>query len=144
MSGPPDLKEQFARSPIITTLAIVAFINWLVYFGISDHFGGKALGVRPSVDGFVLKQHGHTTAVTEKVWLFSLIYTSATLLVTPGVLIAMAAYQGALRNVSRVKRWLLLSFICVLGLGWYGGITKSFLVSLQDYRGLKHVMPLEK
>src|SRR5205809_1588579 len=61
----------FRRAPVLTTLALIAFVNWCVFFGVSMHFGGYALGIRPSTDGFVVKSHGHKTAVTEKVWLFS-------------------------------------------------------------------------
>ncbi len=150
MSSEADVNERQRKVPrLFTALVILAVINWFVFFGVSMHLGGDSMGVVPSVDGFVLESHGHKTLVTEKVWISSLIYSSATLALTPLAFFTAAAFQGAFkkekfRNVPPWKRWLVILFACVWTLGWYGGITKSFLRSFRDFEGLKHVMPLEK
>jgi hypothetical protein len=42
--------QRTKASPIIAALGILAFINWFVFFGVSIHLGGDAMGVLPSVD----------------------------------------------------------------------------------------------
>ncbi len=83
----PTLQEQFRASPVLSVLALITFINRFMFFGISAHFGGDALGILPSTDGFVVTNHGHKTVVTESVWLFSLIYPYCTLMLTPAIML---------------------------------------------------------
>jgi hypothetical protein len=80
---------------ILYRLATVTVLNWFLYFGISYCLGGQALDTLPSKDGFVLKSHGpHSTPVSEPAWVFSLIYGSATLLLTPLAFLLIAAIGG--------------------------------------------------
>lgn len=133
----PSHEAQYSRAPVVTTLALIAFVNWLVFFGLSMHFGGDAIGIRPSIDGFVVKSHGNKTSVTEAVWLFSLIYPYCTLMLSPAVALLFAVRQKALRKVETPTKWLVIGFVCLWVFGWYGSITKSFMRSMSDYIHLK-------
>ena len=135
---PASQESQFKRAPIAASLALIALINWFVFFGISAHIGGDALGVRPSADGFVVNSHGNRTVVTEQVWLFSLIYPYCTLMLSPAAMLLIAVRQKALQKVATPKKWLIIGFIGLWALGWYGSITKSFALSLSDYKNFKH------
>src|SRR6266850_6237737 len=82
--------------PIIATLGILAFVNWFMFFGVSMYLHGDALRTLPSRDGFILTSHGNHTPVSESVWLFSLLYSGATLLLTPLMMITVGVcLQGA-------------------------------------------------
>src|SRR5262249_25118256 len=115
----PSHQAQFSRAPVATSLAVIVFINWFVFFGISMHFGGDAIGIRPSTDGFVVKSHGNKTSVTEGVWLFSLIYPYCTLMLSPAAVFFFAVRQRALRNVATPMKWLIIGFLCLWGVGWF-------------------------
>jgi hypothetical protein len=129
---------QFQRAPIATTLVIIAFINWFVFFGISMHFGGDAIGIKPSTDGFVVKSHGRKTVVSERVWLFSLVYPYCTLMLSPAVVLLFVVRQKAHQKVKSPMRWVVIGFVCLWAFGWYGSISESFMRSWSDYRNLKH------
>jgi hypothetical protein len=131
-------EAQFKSAPIATSLALIAFINWFVFVGISMHVGGDAIGVKPSADGFVVKSHGNRTKVTEQVWLFSLIYPYCTLMLSPAVVFLFAVRQKAPQKVATPMKWLVIGFIGLWAFGWYGSITKSFMRSLSDYKSFKH------
>jgi len=137
MSNPVARKPGFSFDAAVRVLAVAAFINWFVFFGVSFHFGGDAMGTLPSRDGFVLKSHGKRTAVTESVWQFSLVYPYCTLMLTPAIFFLFGARQGALSSVKPAKRWFIVIFLSLWALGWYTSITNSFIKSVKDYRSLK-------
>jgi hypothetical protein len=130
-------------SPIIGTLLIIAFVNWFVFFGISMYLGGDALGILPSKDGFVVTSHGRHTAVSESAWVFSLFYSSATLLLSPLIGFLFVALQT--RRRLRTTRWPLKLFaglFCLVWtVGWYWSIGSSFFRSREDWQKLKHKPP---
>jgi len=134
----PSHETQFSRAPIVTSLALIAFINWFVFFGVSMYVGGDAIGIKPSTDGFVVKSHGNRTPVTERVWLFSLVYPYCTLMLSPAIIFLFAARQKVLRKVATPMRWLIIGFVCLWAYMWCGSITKSFMRSLSDYMYVKH------
>ena len=73
-------------------------LNWLLFMGMSVHFGGFAVGMRPSVDGFVLENDGRRTPVSPSVWRLSLIYGGVTLMLSPPIAIVLirTAHQAPL------------------------------------------------
>src|SRR5262249_15947822 len=107
------------------------------FFGVSMHFGGDAIGVRPSTDGFVVKSHGNRTVVTEQVWLFCLLYPYSTLMLTPAAFFLFAVRQRVLRNAAPFSRFLMSGFVCFWGFGWFGSITSAFTRSWSDYQNFK-------
>jgi hypothetical protein len=131
----------YRTSPILATLAAITYINWFIFAGISSHFGGEALDVLPSKDGFIVTSHGHKTPVTESVWLFCLIYPYCTLMLSPAAFFLLGARLKPLGSLVPAGRWLIVAFFCLWSIGWYSGITKSFIRSLQDYRHLKSLNP---
>ncbi len=135
---PSSIQEMFRTSPVLSVLALIAFINWFVFSGISAHFGGEAIGIVPSFEGFVVTSHGSKTGVTESVWLFSLIYPYCTLMLTPAVFFLYGSRFKFLRSAPALVRWLVRAFLCVWVIGWYGFITEAFVRSVNDYQSLRH------
>jgi len=132
------------KSPILGSLLIITFLNWFLFVGISLHLGGDAVGVLPSADGFMVKSHGHHTAVSESAWVFSLYYSTATLLLSPLVVLIFAARQMGGRLLKTGKWPLKLfigAFLLVWVVGWYSSIGSAFLRSLEDWQKLKHPTP---
>ena len=130
----------FKTSPILGTLALLAFVNWFVFFAVSMYLGGDALDTLPSRDGFAVTSHGHHKPVSESVWLFSLFYSSATLLLSPLILFLFAARHAGRKLLQ--KPWpfklLLCGFILIWILGWYSSIGSSLSSSVKDWQMLKH------
>ena len=122
---------------MLSVLALAALVNWFVFFGMSVHFGGDAIGVLPSIDGFVVTSHGRKTGVSESVWLFSLIYPYCTLMLGPAILLLFGARHKILHSAAPQKRWLLIVFLCIWAAIWYGAITKDFVSSINDYKSFK-------
>ncbi|MBV9463793.1 MAG: hypothetical protein JO317_06140 [Verrucomicrobiae bacterium] len=126
-------------------LAAIAFLNWIAFFTISVHFGGDAIGVRPSVDGFVVKSHGHKTPVSEEVWVFSLIYPYVTLMASPAIVIALVSTMGWTTRFREfrlgAKPWLVGFGIAIWAIAWFGSITHSFVRSWRDYESLRSRPP---
>jgi hypothetical protein len=84
-------KEWWAMAPRRFTLLACIIGNLAVCIGVSLLIGGVAMGTTPSSQGYFVADHGHFVRVTERVWLFSLFYPAATLLMTPlaiGLLLA--------------------------------------------------------
>lgn len=130
---------KFKDSPVLGSLMIIVFLNWFVFAGISIYLGGDTHGILPSRDGFMLTNHGNRTAVSEPVWVFSLFYSTATLLLSPLVVLLFVAKLTWRRPVN--MKWTIKLFITVFLLvwfvGWYSRIGKSFLRSLDDWQKLK-------
>jgi hypothetical protein len=126
--------------PILAILFFTVFINWFVFFGLSMHWGGDAIGISPSKEGFVLKDHGRRTPVSESVWVFSLYYDTATLLGSPAIIIPIALWQ--LREKRKTAKWPMQLFVglflVVWITGWFGGIGSDFLRSYADWQKVKN------
>jgi uncharacterized membrane protein YadS len=133
----------FKKSPVLGTLLLLSVLNWFVFFGVSMYLGGDAVGILPSHDGFVVKSHGHHTPVSESAWVFSLIYSSATLLLTPLIWLLFAAREHGKR--WKEAKWpiklFVAGFLLVWILRWYSSIGRSFLHSLEDWQKLKQSTP---
>jgi len=128
----------FRLLPIWARWALaVAFVNWFVFFGVSVYLGGDAIGVYPSRDGFVVQEKGQATEVSEAVWLFSLCYTTLTLLLTPGaimfIVLRYRAYPHA--RMPEWMKWFASILLTVWTAGWFFSITRAFFGSLGDWLG---------
>jgi hypothetical protein len=137
----------FEMTPVLGILAVIAFINWFVFMGVSIYLGGDPIGILPSQDGFILKSHGHHTVVSEPTWVFSLYYSAATLLLSPAIVFLLIAKQfwlhrRELRTQGKLSKWYVNLFVCVFlvawCIGWFGGIGSDFLKSRADWLRLKH------
>lgn len=122
-------------APALKALAAVAFVNWFVFFTVSISIGGAALGTTPSQHGFVVTSHGHETAVTERVWLFSLYYPLATLALTPIVFFLVGLTQ--LHRLKRPFRVFIALFVLVWASGWYYALIRDSSHSIRDYLNMK-------
>jgi hypothetical protein len=123
---------------IAGTLMAIAFINWFLFFGISSYLGGDALNTLPSRDGFVLTSHGNQTLVSEPVWICDLLYSGATLLLTPLVLLIGAIASGSLLRRERAStKWGLLCFIAIWLIGWEWSIGSAVSRSAVDWFRLR-------
>jgi len=136
-------EDFFKKSPVLGTLLLLSVLNWFVFAGISIYLGGDAVGILPSRDGFVVKSHGHHTAVSESAWVFSLFYSAATLLLTPLIWLLFAL--RTLGHRWKKAKWSLKLFIgiflTVWVVGWYSSIGRSFYHSWEDWLKLKHPTP---
>lgn len=129
----------FEGKPVLRALFIIAFVNWFVFFGISMHLGGDAVGVLPSKEGFVLKEHGRRTPVSESAWAFSLYYSTASLLGTPAIIIPVALWQ---LNIEKKKakphvKLLVGFFVSLWAVLWFSSIGSSFCRSYVDWQKLE-------
>src|SRR5580704_1984935 len=135
----PTNKEMWRKHPIACACLMVAFFNWFLFTGICAYLGGDATNTRPSVNGFILKSHGHHTPVSESVWLFSLIDSGLTLLLTPLVFL-IAFIRVAPSELWRGKPWFFwigAGFLVVLWLiAWETSIGGSLLESIRDWSKL--------
>jgi hypothetical protein len=126
--------------PIHGALLVASWFNWFLFFAFSMYWGGDAIGVLPSRDGFILKSHGHHTIVSETVWVISLFYGAATLLGTPSIWISFFA-RGFLKYRPKSKWYAKLGiglFITIWCLGWFGGVGGDFVKSYMDWKNLKN------
>lgn len=128
-------------SPVLGALLLISSLNWFVFFGTSIYLGGDALGTLPSRNGYVVTSHGHQTAVSERVWQFSLFYSGATLLVTPAIWLTFAVRQFAsqLQQTRRWKALLICGFVLVWVIGWYSSIGSSMSRSINDWKEYKRL-----
>jgi hypothetical protein len=126
-------------SPVLGTLLAISMLNWLVFFGVSIHQGGVALGTLPTRDGFIVTSHGRHTVVSESTWKFSLYYSGATLLLTPSIWILFATLQFRRRvnKSNRIMALLIGGFVLFWAVGWYSGIGHSLLRSIDDFNTYK-------
>ena len=138
-SNSRESESAFKKSPIIGTLALLSFINWFVFAGISIYLGGDAMGTIPSKDGFILASHGHHTTVSESVWVFSLFYSGSTLLLTPLIWLSFAARTmgGKFKTARKPMKIFLSVFLLVWCVGWFSSIGRSMYHSIQDWQQLK-------
>jgi hypothetical protein len=142
-AGSPDDVSK-GVNPMFALLLVATIINWFVFFGISMYLGGDAVGILPSQDGFVVKSHGHHTAVSEAAWAFSLVYSTATLLGTPAIWISFGVWEacsGKKKLFTSPKVWVIGLFLLVWATGWYWGIGSSFYNSYNDWQKFKHAPP---
>ena len=146
-----------ARRWLVVLCAIVTavgFVNWFAHFGGVLVLGGDAMGTIPTPGHFAVKSHGHETAVNEGQWLFSLFYTTATMLFTGLVVFPCFGFL-VFRGIQRQKtghirmgitemtpgvfRVFSIFFVCFYLLwvtGWTYAVTRDFLVSLRAYLSL--------
>src|SRR5262245_19323565 len=124
---PRSYAGDYTKAPVVLALAILAFLNWFVFAGISIYIGGDAIGTLPSTDGFIVESHGQRTVVSEAVWLFSLFYSGGTLLLTPAIWPMFAARNGS--EAWKKTRWQMRlavgGFLCIWALGWYSSVGGS-------------------
>jgi hypothetical protein len=130
-------------TPILLSLLLITFVNWFVFAGISMYLGGEAVGILPSTDGFMVTSHGHRTVVSEPVWVFSLFYSTATLLLSPLIVLLFFVLQtrGRPAKVKWPMKLFVGAFLLVWFVGWYSSIGSSFLRSLEDWQKLMHPTP---
>jgi hypothetical protein len=100
------------------------------------YLGGDALKTRPSIDGFVLVSHGRKTPpVSESIWLFSLIYSGLTLMLTPPT--TMLAFSRMISKEESWRgqrtKWFVIVFALVWLVGWEWNIGKSLHASFRDW-----------
>jgi hypothetical protein len=136
------MSDPVRRVPrLLTLLFFVAFFNWFVNAFVHAYLGGDAMRTLPSRDGFVLSSHGRHTPVSESVWLFSLIYTGATLMLSPAIGISFFGWtfhvSGELWKINKWGKWMIAGFILVWTLGWYSSVGSSFYQSINDWSELK-------
>jgi hypothetical protein len=133
----------FKGSPVLGALAAIAFINWFVFFGVSMYLGGDAVGILPSKEGFVLKEHGRRIAVSEPVWVFSLYYSTASLLGTPAIIIPIGLLQlnKQKKNARPLAKILVGVFVSLWVVMWFSSIGSSFYRSYSDWQKLKQHEP---
>lgn len=138
--NPDDEPSRFVERGklIFGILAFIAFFNWFVFFGVMMYLGGDAVGVLPSHDGFIVKSHGNRTAVSEGVWVFSLYYSTFSLLAFPAVMIPFGIYEVIKRGAQLKWKWLIVLFLLVWTVGWFGSIGSAFHNSYIDWQKVKH------
>lgn len=136
---PPELltRETWQRSPILFILVVVVIVNFVAFAATVTWIGGDSLGTKPSVDGFVLKSHGHRTPVSESVWLFSLIHTYLTMAAMPAVMIAFCARNFWRMLMASKFRWFIVGGTLFFAVLWYRAITISAWASFWDWHGLR-------
>ena len=126
----------FQRAPVRTTLAAVAFVNWFLFFAVTISLGGDAIGTTPSTQGFVVKKGARITRVSERVWVFSLVYPLATLCLTPVAWMLLGATQFH-RLKGRGERIAVVMFVLIWCTGWYYAMARDGGRSIQDYCSMK-------
>lgn len=112
-------------------------LNWLLFMGMSVHFGGFAVGMRPSVDGFVLENDGRRTPVSPSVWRLSLIYGGVTLMLSPPI--AIVLIRTRIKHLwagDPVLKWAVVCMFLIFLSGWEWGAVGGFVASLRDWSKL--------
>ena len=134
------MNELATRYPVLGALIAVSLVNWLVYSGVIAHMGGDALGTLPSRSGFVVGSKEAFRPVSESAWVFSLIYSAATLLLTPPIWIAagLLAFRGHLSGARLWARRVAGGLLLVCCVGWYWNVGSAALRSVQDWQKLNH------
>jgi len=123
----------------------IAWINWFLFFAIGGCLGGDALNTLPSRDGFALNSHGHLTPVSETVWVGSLFYGGATILLTPFVVLlgvitgGLLRFRGERSNVNSAPFWVFAIFV----IGWEWSNGTSAYRSATDWLHLRHARVAE-
>jgi hypothetical protein len=136
-SNPPRYDLNWRKHPIAGGCMALVVLNWLLFMGMSLHFGGFADGMRPSVDGFVLEDHGRRTPVSPSVWLFSLIYGGVTLTLTPPI--AIVLIRTLIKELwagDPVLEWAVVCIFLIWLIGWESGVGGGFVESIRDWSKL--------
>lgn len=136
------LSELWAKAPRRFTLLACLVGNLAFCVGVSLFIGGMSMGTTPSVQGYVVTDHGHYAQVTHRVWLFMLFYPSATLLSTTlGIVLVIASLiRGAFGEQKLIAR---LALIVCLPVGlWTYAIIRDTCFSALDGWGLHRVWPV--
>jgi hypothetical protein len=133
----PPFNQIWRRHPVAGRCMAVVVLNWMLFFAITLYCGGFALGTRPSVDGFVLVNHGHRSPrVSESVWLFCLAYGGLTMLLSPLVMIVLFRVMRQERFAGDHLKWIILC--AVLGLMvWEWCVVSSLAESIRDWSKLR-------
>jgi hypothetical protein len=135
------LREWWAKAPVRFTLLGCIFLNWFVCGFISLRIGGFAIGITPSTQGFVVKDHGHFTTVSKPIWLFSLFYPAATLLFThlATLFLGLSLIRGLFRRRSPYLPFMLFTspFFVPLAYSIIGDCCRSLL----DYWHMNTLWP---
>jgi hypothetical protein len=136
-SAPPRYDEIWRMHPIAGGCMAFVVLNWLLFAGMSIHFGGFAVGMRPSVDGFVLVDHGRRTPVSPSVWLLNLIYGGATLTLTPLIgIVLIRTFAKELWAGDRTLIWAVVCIFLIWLIGWEWGVVGGFVASIRDWSKL--------
>jgi len=148
MTGPATPPESstgisFNGKPILGTLVLIAVVNWFVCFGISLYWGGDATSVLPSQEGFGLKSHGNRRAVSESTWVFSLFYSTATLLGTPAIILPIVLWHlnKQKQNAKPQVKLLVGLFVSLWVILWCAGLGSDFYRSWSDWQKMKQHKP---
>jgi hypothetical protein len=132
------LGEWWAKAPVRFTLLICIICNWFVWGIISLCIGGDAIGTMPSAQGYLLRSNGKFRAVSKGIWVFSLSYSTATLLITPlaFVLVCTALIRGMFGG--RAPYW---KAALVFSIFWYG--PWAYAIIYHSFRSLFDVWHLD-
>jgi hypothetical protein len=128
--------QWFWLAPIRLTLTAGVVLNWFVFFYVSASIGGDAIGTTPSTQGFVVTEHGLRTHVTAPIWLFSLFYSLATLLLSPLLFVLLIASFAPRRTRRSPYALMILLFMPWYGL-WSYALLRDGSHSLLDYLHLQ-------
>jgi hypothetical protein len=122
----------------------VAFLNWFACGLVSGMIGGDALGTNPSTGNFFVTSHGHLTSVSERLWLFSLIYTWLSLLLPVCAAWAMLFYlesiepkgksEDSIFRTAGLKLGIVL--FSVVSVFWLFAVNRQALYALRAYVAL--------
>jgi hypothetical protein len=139
MSSYSSIDDFLKASPKFGLLGLLAFLNWFLCAGINMYFGGDALDTLPSRDGFALISHGHYTAVSESVWLFSLIYSGASLLLTPIIVLSVVGWMSRdkLKKAKSPLKWIISGFIFAWLVLWESHMGGSIYRSINNWSHCK-------
>jgi hypothetical protein len=149
-----SLADLLKASSILGALFKFACVNVFLFAAISLYLGGLAFNTLPSQDGFVLlipqsdgplvNVPGWRIPVSESVWLFSLIYGHATLLLTPPITFFYSSIylSGRTSSDQLIKprgamKWLICGLILAWCVAWYGIIGTSLYRSVSDWSQLQ-------
>jgi hypothetical protein len=124
---------------VLGLLGMVAFLNLLLFLCLNIFLGGDSLGILPSKDGFIVNNHGHHTAVSQSVWVFSLFHSAATLLLTPIIFLTVASrlYEFQIKKEPLRTKCLLGAFVVLFLLTLESSILRSACQSWDDWSHLK-------
>ena len=129
-SIPKDSRTlDYRATPALTTLAVLAAVNWFVFAGVSMSIGGHSVGTLPSKDGFVVTSHGNDTKVSEQVWIFALFYPYLTLTITPAVGFFFLRRHVA-QQLHPGLQWIALLFFLLWAIFWYYTWSREALTGL--------------
>jgi len=77
----------------LNVLIAISISNWLAHFLVTGVLGGSALGTSPiNPNEFFVGHSSHRTIVSPHIWLFSLVYTTITVLLPIATIWALTLY----------------------------------------------------